>query len=72
MLPPLQLEQLLHRMLAVMVLPSTPEPSSRAIFAEDETEGVLCPEEVLGETVTLVPSADWYMMNMLAPLIDEP
>lgn len=58
MLPPLQLEQLLHRMLAVMVLPSTPEPSSSAISAEDETDGVLCPDAVLGETVTLVPSAD--------------
>jgi hypothetical protein len=57
-LPPLQLEQLLHRMLAVIVLPSTPEPSSRAMLAEDETEGVLCPDPVLGETVTLVPSAD--------------
>ena len=40
MLPPLQLEQLLHRMLAVMVLPSMPEPSSRAMLAEDETDGV--------------------------------
>jgi hypothetical protein len=58
MLPPLQLEQLPHRMLAVIVLPSTPEPSSRLISAEDEREGVTCPEAVRGETVTLVPSAD--------------
>lgn len=72
MLPPLQLEQLAQRMLAVMVLPSTPEPSSRVICADDETEGSLCPEAVRGETVTFEPSADWYMMNMLAPLIDEP
>lgn len=52
MLPPLQLEQLAQRMLAVMVLPSTPEPSSRVIWAEDETWGSTCPEPVLGETVT--------------------
>jgi hypothetical protein len=58
MLPSLQLEQLPQRMLAVMVLPSTPEPSSRLMSAEDESLGVLCPEAVLGETVTLVPSAD--------------
>ena len=51
-------EQLPHRMLAVMVLPSTPEPSSKEMSAEDETDGVLCPGPVLGETVTFVPSAD--------------
>lgn len=58
MLPPLQLVQLPHRMLAVMVLPSMPEPSSRLMSAEDESDGVLCPEAVRGETVTFVPSAD--------------
>jgi hypothetical protein len=58
MLPPLQLVQLPHRMLAVIVLPSTPEPSRRLMSADDETDGVLCPDAVRGETVTLVPSED--------------
>ena len=34
--------------------------------------GMTCPEVLLGETVTFWPSAELYMMNMLALLIIVP
>lgn len=72
MLPPLQLKQLSHRMLATSV-PSEvmPLPSNTEMVASELKSGSVWPVPSLGETVTLVLEAA-YTTIMLAPDMREP
>ena len=68
----LQLLQLLHRTLAVILPFDIPEPSSKAMSVAPLYVGMMWPVVFLGEIVTFWPFAELYMRKMLALLIIVP